>query len=291
MSAPRVHHISCATMCPVSRRFVQGEGGVLESGLLVAHCLLVEVASGLLLVDTGLGRDDIADPTRRLGRGFVAAARPKRDFLGTAYAQISALGFNVADVRDIVVTHLDPDHAGGLSDFPEARVHVYEPELHAMEERKTPREKLRYRVAQFAHGPKWAPHEVSGDLWFGFEAVRAVADDVFIVPLIGHSRGHTGVAVRSAEGWLLHAGDAYFHYGEMRQPPTCPWGLSLFQSQVAISDSARRNNQARLRELIVDHGEEVKVFSAHCPVEFAAFAQKARAARSANRDSISPESG
>ena len=260
---------------------MQGDGGVFEKGLLVAHCLLVELDTGLLLVDTGLGRADIAEPRRRLGTGFMLAARPKRDFLGTAYAQVRALGFQAEDVHDIVVTHLDLDHAGGLSDFPDARVHVYEPELRAMEQRRTPNEKLRYRTVQFAHGPKWSPHEVSGDLWFGFEAVRALADDVFMVPLVGHTRGHAGVAVRTAGGWLLHAGDAYFHHGEMKTPPSCPMGLSLFEAQVAIFDSARRRNQERLRELLHDHGDEVKVFSAHCPVEFAALARPRGAPASA----------
>lgn len=31
---------------------------------------------------------------------------------------------NVRDVRHIVLTHLDFDHAGGLDDFPEATVHM-----------------------------------------------------------------------------------------------------------------------------------------------------------------------
>jgi len=266
-------------MCPAGRRIVQGDGGLFESGNLVAHCLLVELPTGLLLVDTGLGTADHQDPLRRLGRGFMFTARPKRDFLGTAEAQVRALGFKVEDVRDIAVTHLDLDHAGGLSDFPEARIHLYEPELHAMEQRRTPSEKLRYRLSQFEHGPKWVPHEVSGDLWFGFEAVRALADDVFIVPLVGHTRGHTGVAVRSDTGWLLHAGDAYFHHGEMETPPHCPVGLSLFQSQVAIDDPSRRRNQERLRELARDHKDEVKIFSAHCPVEFAALRERQRSVR------------
>jgi glyoxylase-like metal-dependent hydrolase (beta-lactamase superfamily II) len=261
-------------MCPASRRFVQGDGGVFEKGLLVAHCLLVELDTGLLLVDTGLGRADIAEPRKRLGTGFMLAARPRRDFLGTAYAQVRALGFQADDVRDIVLTHLDLDHAGGLADFPDARVHIYEPELRAMEERRTSNEKLRYRTVQFSHGPKWSTHKVSGDLWFGFEAVRALADDVFMVPLVGHSRGHTGVAVRKENGWLLHAGDAYFHHGEMKTPPSCPVGLSLFQAQVAMDDGARRKNQERLREFVIDHGDDVRVFSAHCPVEFAALAGK-----------------
>ena len=36
-----------------------------------------------------------------------------------------ALGLDPRDVRHIVVTHLDLDHAGGLADFPDAKVHLH----------------------------------------------------------------------------------------------------------------------------------------------------------------------
>jgi glyoxylase-like metal-dependent hydrolase (beta-lactamase superfamily II) len=103
--------------------------------------------------------------------------------------------------------------------------------------------------------------------------VRIIADDVALVPLVGHTRGHCGVAVRDGAGWLLHAGDAYFFHGEVdpQRPRSTP-GLALFQRLVAIDDRARRKNQARLRELVRDHGSEVRVFSAHDPVELEALA-------------------
>ncbi len=31
---------------------------------------------------------------------------------------------------------------------------------------------------------------------------------MWLVPLFGHTRGHCGVAVRTEQGWLFHAGDA-----------------------------------------------------------------------------------
>jgi glyoxylase-like metal-dependent hydrolase (beta-lactamase superfamily II) len=42
--------------------------------------------------------------------------------------QVKQLGFSPRDVRHIVLTHLDSDHAGGLENFPEAHVHVLEAE-------------------------------------------------------------------------------------------------------------------------------------------------------------------
>ena len=264
----RIHHLNCATMCPAAGRVPR-----LMPQRLVAHCLLVEGEDGLTLVDTGIGSGDIADPSR-LGTPFVKAVGARLDPDETAVARVRALGFDPADVRDIVLTHLDLDHAGGLGDFPAARVHVHATELAAARARRTPRDKGRYISAQWAHGPRWVEHaEVGGEDWFGFSAVRAVGDDVLIVPLHGHTLGHSGVAVRRpGGGWFLHAGDAYFFHGEKQRPPVCPPGLRVFQTVMQSDKFARHANQERLRDLHAAHAGEVTVFSAHDATELGALA-------------------
>lgn len=258
----RVHHLNCATMRPLGSL-----GGRLTPTSLVAHCLLVERPEGLLLVDTGFGTADVADP-RRLGQPFRAIVRPVLDPAATAVARVRALGLDPADVTDIVVTHLDLDHAGGLADFPRARVHVHATELDAAQH-PSARERARYVAAQWAHGPDWHSHGEAGDAWHGFASVRAVSDDVLLIPLHGHTRGHSGVAVRADDGWLLHAGDAYFHAYETRTPPTPPVGLRVFQRLMAADDRSRRSNQEHLRELVRSN-PEVRVFSAHDESELVA---------------------
>jgi glyoxylase-like metal-dependent hydrolase (beta-lactamase superfamily II) len=261
-----VHHLNCATMHPLGSR-----GDRLLPSRLVAHCLLVERDDGLLLVDTGLGTGDIEHPGR-LGRPFRAMVGPVLDPAETALARVTALGFRAEDVTDIAVTHLDLDHAGGLSDFPIARVHVFSDELDAAL-KPALREKARYVAEQWAHGPQWVRHRVAGEEWFGFQAVTALSDDVLLVPLHGHTRGHCGVAVRSADrGWLLHAGDSYFYRGEKQTPPSCPPGLAFFQNVVQVDGRARRGNQERLRSLQAEHGTEITMFSAHDAAEFDALA-------------------
>ncbi|HEX4977874.1 MAG TPA: MBL fold metallo-hydrolase, partial [Nocardioides sp.] len=239
----RVHHLDCATMRPPAGRTP------LMPERLVSHCLLVEGAAGLTLVDTGIGTGDVADP-RRLGGAFVAVTGAALDLGQTAVMQVRALGYDPVDVRDVVLTHLDLDHAGGLGDFPRARVHVHAEELAAARSRRHPKEKGRYVAAQWAHGPDWVEHGPGGDDWFGFAASREVAEDVVLVPLPGHSRGHTAVAVRRPSGgWFLHAGDAYFFHGEKESSPRCPAGLRAFQSLVQMDGKARRANAERLRAL------------------------------------------
>jgi glyoxylase-like metal-dependent hydrolase (beta-lactamase superfamily II) len=111
---------------------------------------------------------------------------------------------------------------------------------------------------------------VDGEEWFGFESVRvlpAVEPEILMVPLVGHTRGHTGIAVREGNGWLLHCGDAYFNRKEIGTPHSCPVGLGAFQKLMAENGHARVANQERLRELARTRGDEVRLFCAHDPVE------------------------
>jgi len=265
----RIHHLNCGSFCPHGRRLVNGEGGLLEQGTVVCHCLAIERDGGIVLVDTGFGTEEARDPGR-LGTMFRALMRPRPREETTAAAQLDALGLSAADVTHIVTTHLDLDHAGGLGDFPEAEVHVLAAELAAA---RNPRlsERPRYLEAQWAHGPRWVEHEGDGgDEWFGFESVRILPGldaEVLLVPLAGHSRGHTGVAIETGDGWLLHCGDAYFNHAEVASPSGCPPMLRLFQNLTAVDNRARRRNRERLRELAASHGDRVNLFSSHDPWE------------------------
>lgn len=265
----RVHHLNCGTMHPIGGRLMSGRAGV--GGHMVCHCLLIETGDGLVLVDSGLGMADVDAARERLGGWFMKATRPALDPDETAIRQVEGLGFSAADVRHVVLTHLDLDHAGGLSDFPDAKVHVLLAE-HEAASHPSLRERPRYRAAQWRHGPRWVlyRHE-AGEPWLGLTAVRALdglPDDILMVPLLGHTRGHAGVAVNTPDGWLLHAGDAYFNRHEVGpEPERCPPALRAFQSVVQMDGRLRHANQERLRTLVREHAGEVRVFSAHDPVE------------------------
>jgi glyoxylase-like metal-dependent hydrolase (beta-lactamase superfamily II) len=269
-----VHHLDCAPMAPLG-----SFGGRMAPPRMAAHCLLVEGPDTLTLVDTGAAITDVAESRRRLGRGFVAMMRPALDAAQVAAGQVRALGYDPAEVTDVVVTHLDLDHAGGLADFPGARVHVFGDELDAALAPRTRNERQRYVAAQWGHGPIWMTHDVAGEDWYGFEAVSAVSEDVLMVPLRGHTRGHCAVAVRRPGGdWFLHAGDAYFHASEKDAAAGCPPGLKLFQDLVQVDGAARRRNQDRLRSLHPEHRpatgrtQSVTMFCAHDAGEFDALA-------------------
>jgi glyoxylase-like metal-dependent hydrolase (beta-lactamase superfamily II) len=244
----------------------------------------LETEAGLVLVDTGVGTLDVTAPLPRLSRFFVSLLRPRLDMEETALRQIQRLGFSPADVRHIILTHLDFDHAGGITDFPEATVHLLGAELDAARQRRTSIERARYRPLQWPPPSSWQPYSADGEAWFGFDSVRALdglPPEILLVPLAGHTPGHCGVAIRTTDSWLLHAGDAYFYRGEMDpQDPSCPLGLRAYQTMMEVDRKARLMNQRRLRELVRTHSRSVQVFCAHDHVEFEAFAIREHSAES-----------
>jgi len=267
----RVHHLNCASHCATGR-LLDGPSLFYPPPRRVCHCLLVEGPNALVLVDTGFGR---ADHLRSGNRATpkAAADHSPRGEAQTAVRQVEALGYDARDVRHIVLTHLDFDHAGGLDDFPFAAVHLLDAEEKAAAHRRTPIDRMRYRPEQWSSRPRWVTYPRSeGEPWLGFECVRRLAGvppGILLVPLPGHSAGHSGVAVEADGGWLLHAGDAYFHRDEIRpsRARTTP-GLGAFQRLVETDHGERLNTQARLRDLARDHEGDVEVFCSHDPIEF-----------------------
>jgi glyoxylase-like metal-dependent hydrolase (beta-lactamase superfamily II) len=271
----RIHHLNCGCMCPLGGRLWDGVSHGL-TGRLVCHCLLVEAESGLVLVDTGFGSRDVDDPYGRLNPLFIHMNRIQFDHRYTALQQVRELGFSPSDVRHIVLTHLDFDHAGGLEDFPQARVHVLQAEADAAEYRSGFRDKGRYRIEQWDEVSDWRFYDSGGERWFGFDAVRdldGLPPEILLIPLPGHTVGHAGVAIDTPEGWLLNAGDAYFHRHEMDPEPTCTPGLAAYQRFMEQDRDRRLYNQDRLRALANDGRDHVRIFCSHDPVELEALSR------------------
>ncbi|STQ60182.1 N-acyl homoserine lactonase [Pseudescherichia vulneris] len=225
----KVHHLNCGCMCPVGGALFDGfSKGIFAH--LVCHCLLIETdRDGLVLVDTGFGRDDVRQPEKRLSGFFRVMNNIQRRETLTARSRIEALGFRAEDVRHIILTHLDFDHAGGLTDFPGARIHLLQTEIDTAQQRHSWLARERYRPGQWSGSSGWTGYQPQGEKWYGFEAVTALQGlppEILLVPLAGHTTGHAGIAVSQPNGWLLHGGDAWFYRGEMDlQKPHCTPGL------------------------------------------------------------------
>jgi glyoxylase-like metal-dependent hydrolase (beta-lactamase superfamily II) len=261
----KVHYLNCGTMYPRM-------AGIFAPQLdrSPCLCLLIECGGRLILVDTGFGTRDMED-TSRLGP-FRVVLNVQPDTELRAVRQIQRLGCRPEDVTDIICTHLDRDHAGGLPDFPHATVHVSSAEHKAVLNRRTIPEKERYRKCHFSHGPQWAIHDTaSGEEWFNMDRVRelpGLPPEILLVPLPGHTRGHCGVAINRGDGWLLHCGDAYYIKEELRRRGKAPAGVRRFRRFAHINFTKAMSQVERLKELLNNDKAKVSMIAAHDQYEY-----------------------
>lgn len=227
------------------------------------HCLLIENGGRLLLVESGIGLQDIANPLERIGQAAIAGAGFQFEERQTACRQIEKLGFRRTEVTDVVLTHCDPDHAGGLADFPDASVHVSNEEYTNLASGRE-----RYSGSQFSHQPQWVTYPPATEHWFGLEARRLSIPgltDIFLIPLFGHTLGHCGFALRTGRTWLLHVGDAYYLRAELTNDHH---PVSALAKNRADDDSQRRASLASLRRISHEQASDVNMFGYHDFTEF-----------------------
>jgi glyoxylase-like metal-dependent hydrolase (beta-lactamase superfamily II) len=246
----RATELNCGTLRP-------------PGAAMVCRVLLLESVDGIALVDTGFGTGDVADPAR-LGpvRHLLRPALRREE---TAVAQLAARGIPASAVTDVVLTHGDLDHAGGITDFPGARVHLTAAELPAVRRRRGLLEAQRYRPAQWSPPPRLIGHPPGDGAWHGLPGAIDLSrwvPGVVMVPLPGHTAGHAGIAVRTDGGWLLHAGDA-LRSGTSLLTGTRP-DVRLRQRLLAADPAALRATQGALARLLREH-PEVRVVASHAP--------------------------
>jgi len=270
----KIHHLNCGTM-KISK--------ILSAGRIpdhaVCHCLLIETRQGLVLIDSGIGTRDMVDPSRLGPTHYLLPVREDMD--ETALNQVLSLGYKTDDVRHIILTHLDLDHTGGIPDFPHAAIHVLLDEYRAAHNPSGFKEKNRYRKVHLAAAKSWETYEERpGDEWFGFPCIKGLTglpEEIILVPLRGHTKGHCGVAVASGNGWLLHAGDAYYSARDMAPDPHCQLPFKLFEYLVHMDHSRAVLLKKRLWNLAYRSGAPVRVFCTHDPGEFEWFRLHAQA--------------
>jgi glyoxylase-like metal-dependent hydrolase (beta-lactamase superfamily II) len=215
---------------------------------------VVETDDGLILVDTGLGVHDHLHPSpmvRLLSLDFGV----HRGVEHTALHQLARFGHAPEYVRDIVLTHLHFDHAGGAPDFPHARLHVHRREYEAMRRPRTWIE-IAYDRADFAHEPKWVFYDLVDSEWLGFDAIRLpFTTEMYLVPLFGHTRGQCGVAIRDKDGWVFQCADAL------------PLGADFDLTPAFLNRIVLGPHVPRLRAWSAEH-PEVRLLAGHMPRSF-----------------------
>jgi glyoxylase-like metal-dependent hydrolase (beta-lactamase superfamily II) len=246
----KIHHLNCMSF----RVFTLPE---------ITHVMLIESVDGLILVDSGLGLNDFAHPNwvewLAILMGGVTATLAE-----TPIRQVAALGLDPQLVRDIVPTHLHFDHIGGAVDFPWATVHTWDVEYNAGLHPKGWKSFFGYFPARLKQISNLKLYSLSDKHWFGLDAISVIERPdvkIWLVPLVGHSPGMCGVAIKSDTGWLWHCGDAYVR--QMQVDPNGP-GTAFPKFAHGIENatfpiSARR----KVRNVLAEHGEEVTAICSH----------------------------
>lgn len=174
---------------------------------------------GLLLVDTAYGRRTVADPLDYPGKTTVRRVGLE---MGTPVADLlPAIDKGPEDVQHVFLTHIHHDHAGGVEDFPDAKLWVSEADwtwgakkrgLHGVDP-------LPYQDARPTHpayddgpyGPFAAHEDVFGD------------GSVLLLPAPGHTPGSQLVWVNTpTESWLF-LGDATWVDEGLEGPTPKAW--------------------------------------------------------------------
>jgi glyoxylase-like metal-dependent hydrolase (beta-lactamase superfamily II) len=236
--------------------------------------LLVETTDGLVLVDTGFGKQDYLAPPKRI-RLYLKIMGVPRNIEETAAHQVVRMGYKIEDVRHIVLTHLHFDHAGGLPDFPDAVVHIYRPEYEAALNPCGLMEWGGYESSYWAHKPNWSFYDPCDTNWFGFDAIQLVGisdPKIMLIPLPGHTRGHCGVVIQTEGGWLFHCGDAAspFHRGtNLHHRDESNQFLNFLP--IWFTRYVIGSHVPRLRRLLKEHGDVIEMVSAHDIYTFSEF--------------------
>lgn len=245
-----LHHLNCLKIVsPVNDN-------------VIGHCLLLENNAELYLVDTGIGLLDTQKPDERIGQPLIDIVGFQFNEARTAIKQIEQLGLDPDKVTHCVITHLDPDHIGGLADFPNAVVHVGVEEYQNFKSGNP-----RYLPQQLDHNPTIVTYAGSTATWFGFEArkVNLNSDtELYLIPLFGHTLGHCGVALQHESGWLFYIGDAYYMKVELTDAEHPVNELARMR---ADNDGLRIETLNRIRAFVEEH-PEITVFGYHDIAEF-----------------------
>ncbi len=162
---------------------------------------LDDPAPGVIVIDTGMSRDAVS-------------RRPGRIMLTTVERALANAGIEAAQVKDVVVTHMHYDHAGGLDLFPNAAFHLQDREMAFCTGRSMRHDVLRSALdvddvlgaVRHVHSGRVAFHDGTAE----------IAPGITVHLIGGHTDGLQVVRVPTERGWVVLASDASHLWANIR---------------------------------------------------------------------------
>ncbi|WP_328522679.1 N-acyl homoserine lactonase family protein [Kribbella sp. NBC_00359] len=181
---------------------------------------VVEHRDGLVLFDTGQDLASVIDPEYFPRSGFTGLiyrrlARFHIDPDQTLTARLAAIGFDIADVHTVVLSHLHQDHIGGLGELGHADIVLDQREWQTLKQTRPERRGLLPRHIDLP-GLRWrpiTPQPTSDPELAPFTAAYDLFGDASLVllPSPGHTPGSLSMLVRQPETTpLLMVGDVTY---------------------------------------------------------------------------------
>ena len=152
--------------------------------------------------------------------GFNAADAKKRGrtHLRTATEGLALIGRDAATIRDVVITHMHYDHAGGFADFPGAQFHLQDDEM-AFATGRCMTEPAIAHAFEVGHVTAMVERVFDRRVTF-HDGDDELAPGLTLHRVGGHTKGIQIVRVHTRKGWMVLASDAahYYEIIERRMP-------------------------------------------------------------------------
>ena len=228
---------------------------------LPINVYIIQHERGLVLFDTGQDRASVTDPhyfpRGPLGAIYSRLARFDIAEGDTLTRLLAAAGFDIADVRTAIVSHLHQDHIGGLPELGHADILVSAVEL---DDASKPRAELRGLLRKHIALPglHWQPIEFSPLAGVEpFDRGCDVFDDgsLVLLPTPGHTPGSSSLLVRRpGHAPLLLVGDLTYDVERMQRGDVPGSG-----------DQAEMHRSSELVAQLRERMPELVVLAAHDP--------------------------
>lgn len=237
---------------------------------LPCPCFLIRhPGAGPVLVDTGLHPSVASDARPNFGRLLNIWVRPSLEPGMDIVSQLRRRGLDPEEVETVILTHLHVDHASAISELPDARFVVSEPEW---ESAVAPRPLGRgYRHAQLDHAVEYRTVSYDGPAISSYGTFARTFDlfgdgSVRLVFTPGHSAGHQSVICRLKSRDFVIGGDLVHTLAQLDDD------AAPMPSRVADEHNYRRSQrEARLflkqyPDAIVTPGHDPGFYAEHSSV-------------------------